>query len=228
MRVELARPGQTVQISLGAAGGAGLQLRLDQPGATLAAPVGGGLICLTTGTVGTPVAFLDFVLPTGYAAYRLSVRGLDFSASDSPCAVLSADGSATFWNDNDASDTYRSLVLQASEAFESLAPPQLNRLTNAVALLTAAVGTGYDLDLQLSPGSASVAPRIDVQSSYDQAGIITFDRAVATLNAGAAQGVTLARATTLRLGPYGNGDLGAPTSATRLTAGGYALWGLSV
>jgi hypothetical protein len=69
-----------------------------------------GMSKLASGTITTPVAYLDLELPEGYASFNLQFLGIQSDLGSSLgadiAAVISLDGGATFIHDPTNEDSY--------------------------------------------------------------------------------------------------------------------------
>lgn len=190
-----------------------------------------------SGTITGPAAFVDLTLPTGFLRFTLELIELDLSAKDGIALVLSNNG-VTYIGDAVNSDSYLGVCTNLRLAG---GPPNFNTATASdVKATDGVIGLNTDQGVASSlrsthtyriyPGSAgSLAQVVAETTGFDITAAppqLIQTTGWMMLNPAAVVVPTKQRIKSVRFGPYGNGDLGAPTSATRLTAGSYILSGI--
>src|SRR6266446_5989554 len=65
-----------------------------------------GSVKLASGTIDSPIAFIEFELPSEYAGFELEIRNFIPSAADVFALVLSLNGGSTYITDNINFDAY--------------------------------------------------------------------------------------------------------------------------
>jgi len=188
---------------------------------------GGGLELIESGTISSPVEYLDLDLPSGYSCYRLIFSGIELAPRNELVAAVSVDGGATFISDQSNFDTYR------SQSFGISGPTITdNETTDALLYLLFSsqddvADRAANLEAFIEPGKAGKSFTITSRGSVEslsQAGVL--NETCAFYNIGAVVPVVAARINAIRISPYGNGDINPPTSNYTITAGSYFLYGI--
>jgi hypothetical protein len=187
-----------------------------------------GVVYVAGGQITSPTAFIDFALPDvyGVGAYHLELINIEFSSTDIWSAAFSFDGGATFINDTEHWDSYAGVYMQRDYVSPS---PSVTWNTTYDGVI--AMGTGSksrsSLYVNMNAGTALDSPRLFYRVlptlGEDGAGPPYYVEGEAYLKLDATTPPTLARATHMRIAPYGNGDLNSPTSSTVMTSGTYVL-----
>jgi hypothetical protein len=171
-------------------------------------------------------------LPADYAAFTLDIYDLTWAAgADKLSACLSFDGGSTFLGDNSHGDSYVSSELRADVAIvDGTAAAAASTTVDTLMFLTLAAGGPITARCVIIPGTASTFARVLARVSMvlnDEDNLYIADVVTSPFKS-ASVVPTRARATNLRFGPYGDGDLAtAPTgTAMRVAAGSYVLSGV--
>lgn len=195
-----------------------------------------GMPLIGSGKVGSPVEYLDIVLPSGYEIFVLTLSGIVIDSSvESICAAMSRDAGVTFLNDfDDGFNTYRSMR-QMVFGFVGLAADttlQNQAADNLIVFsgdLTEPGPVTQFARLSIEPGGAASYPVIDFYIRGHKGSAETdrlhFTNGVATLNPAATIPPSVGRINLLRIQPYGNGSCAPPTSGVLITAGSWFLRG---
>lgn len=182
----------------------------------LSAAGGGGsssLVLISNGTVTDPVSWLGYPDPgislpvTTYDNFDLELLSLTLSTEDILAGGLSYDDGVSFLCD----------VLNA-DSYISAGPRPLM-------LFTGFSGKVYDGIISIFPGGAVLPARTYADGAGLYAGVATLVPQCANVNLAATVSPPNTRATTLRVVPYGNGDLDPPTTTETFTGGSWKLWG---
>lgn len=207
----------------GSAGGGDATKYLDGAGA-LSTPAGGGasgFVQISSGSVSTPVEFLDFTLPDDYSLFSFVFFGLTISSEDGFGVAVSRDGGNSFDCDADNADTYFFTFAMGRAA------PVSNSLCGLGGNLSGTTVPSI-LNASVLPGGDGTFPLISYRSdTWDEVlpGPIT-DGGTGSLNPTAVVPPTAGRATTLRFMPFGRGDANPPTSGEHITAGAWIFLGV--
>lgn len=184
---------------------------------------------IASGTVSSPVDYVDVSLPTGYEGFTLALFNFKCDSDwvfDHLAFALSEDGGATWHN---TSGDYQKLA--AGVQYNSVGDPnlanvqQLNRMIciPSEAFVGSQDGFTMRIDLRIDPGSASRGAIIYTDgASYaplDPDPFFAIGQSMFRLNTGSA------RVNKIRLLPDGNDDVDPPTSGATLTAGAWILYG---
>lgn len=189
-----------------------------------------------TGDVIPDAAYIDIELPANFSEFELRLTGFTFNDTDFLAAAFSFDGGVTWLNDTTNFDSYASAGANFNERALSTTPA--NNLGN----LGAVDGTmgifgdfeptqpiAIDAVCRVVPGDVSRLPVLITEHSTGfSLGAVQVEaiKGIAYPNPYATVAPTRGRATTLRLLPYGNGDVAPPTSTHVLATGRYTLWGI--
>lgn len=204
-----------------------------------------GVSKLASGTIVSPVPFIDLPLPVGYRSFHLLFDSVLSDTVDALAAAFSFDGGVTFLADISHRDSYyfaynagnvaidgiTSLTggyFGGSDGLMQLADPFFNTdATNPILPM--------DFELRIFPGSSVSPARIRAETSgftgiISGYPVLTLLSGVFGVNVSAAIAPTLARANVLRLLMDGLGSADPnvnPPSAENITAGSYILWGVA-
>ena len=195
-----------------------------------------GSVLLAAGSITTPVEVFDPTLPVNFSAFQLRLYEFFIDNRDILSAAFSYDGGTTFIADADNFDTYNiaysgvngdgtsnifnvadSLCYSAFQGSNnSISPPA----THSPAAVVFEIFPGSDISL-------TTAMNINCGSANNLAvNYWTVVTVANRLNPDATVVPIPARATTIRVQPYGNGDANPPTSGSVFQHGTYFLWGV--
>lgn len=188
------------------------------------------MVLLTSGTISSPVPYLDMTLPGSYQSFQLMVCALTMSDRSVLALDFSPDGGTTFYCDPANFDSYSwkeienffngdTQVFRARAAGDSLLDID-NAPNTGAGLITGQV--------IIFPGDtdnyAAINGQVSARDPLDDAyttNVFTYGG----INPAATVPITKARVNLVRILPYGNGDE-PPTSGINLTGGAYFLWGM--
>lgn len=189
-----------------------------------------GMVHIESGTISTPVDYLDIDLPSGYAFFKLLLVAIELDSRDILAAAVSLDGGDTFKSDQIEGGTYTVHSLQA-EAGDTVS-------NDAHADTLFYLGSSSQTDTEYRPGNyeSAIDPgapnrtfNVMTRAAYDKetsnVSILSSD-VTGFFNPAATNPVTPARITTMRVVPYGNGDINPPTSGEQFISGSYFLYGV--
>jgi len=202
-----------------------------------------GIVKLASGTISSPVAYVDVPLNGAYSSYEFEWSGLIIDSIDLPyesfALVFSTDGGVTFITDATEIDAYghegweaSAVPITGSQAAFSISfadyAIDITNLRNIVGLKSDAPLPASAV-VKIYPGSASELAHVeyrstifslvagpDTQTTIAVASAYIWPQATITPTPG--------RVNYTRWQPYGNGDV-PPTSNDRIIAGSYTLWG---
>jgi hypothetical protein len=176
-------------------------------------------VTLASGSITSDIAYLDLVLPTGYALFELELIDFGISASDNLAAAFSADDGVSFWCDTIHQDTYLSTYWDTVNA-------QNQTVAESLALFTGSTATKSDASIKLWPGDSTSSYRArNSLISPESGGVVAYELVGSSLNSAATVAPTYARVNLIRILPVGHGDCNPPTSGTKITSGSYILKG---
>lgn len=197
------------------------------------------IVKLASGTITSPIAYLDLALPAGYTSFRLLLGDFFVSATDDIAMAFSVDGGATFLNDTTNFDTYcqsyletpgNSVAAGGTALTEKFDDSLLDVTPN---MDVPGIGLGINLDAIIVPGSGSsyaycsaAASSFGINGGGAPAGM-TFTDGFYSINPLATVTPTKQRVNYMRVQPYGNGHANPPSSGETCTAGSYILWGIT-
>lgn len=187
-------------------------------------PGNAGMELIDSGTISSPVEYLDIDLPSGYSFWQLYL--VHWVLDDSPAGAFSTDGGETFLNDTDNFDTYRTrngIFGVTNTLLNSTSEDALfafgDNVQNA--------GGSVNVVLTIYPGSAALFPSV-MEDNCSSEGGAASQRGVVLheLKTNATVPPVAARINHLRISPYGNGDIDPPTGGGTIDAGSYFLYGV--
>lgn len=199
----------------------GLGLNLWNPALFAGAPEDAeSMELIESATISSPVEYLDIDLPSGYAHYSMILTGFRSDIADILSAAFSDDSGESFLCDASNSDTYLNANSANTGSFSAGAADSLVQVT-----LQMDVGRPGVCLVEIYPGTSS-HPAILQSQSFLAAGLGGRLFLRSSLNPVATVPPVLARITTLRLLPYGDGNCDPPTSEETITEGSYFLYGV--
>lgn len=197
-----------------------------------------GSVLLDSGTITSPVEFIDLTLPSGYVSFKIVGNNFVAPYNSTIAGAVSIDGGSTFFCDGTNFDTYGAIRsaswIDDSNAYNSSFNGDKGR--DSLMYLTDTQGTagdGADFYVDFAPGSVSKGFRAGI-TGYDVALDASAGLQIAIkwnnlqfLNPAPIAGApTLGRVNVFRFMPYGTGDC-PPTSGNTINAGSYFLFGLA-
>lgn len=195
---------------------------------------GSGIAKLASGSIVSPVSYIDIAFPVGYSGFTLRFDDIVFDASDVLAFAVSIDGGVTFFNDIVNADTYGAVIVYVIDSGDSGATITASgsRANDSLCYIqNSAVFPGtVDGIVLITPGNLVNTFRIVADTIVVGTNIATTTQEVAKigsfLNPAAISPPSYARINCIRLQPYGNGDANPPTSTHKITGGHYALYGV--
>lgn len=189
-----------------------------------------GSVLLTSGTITTPVEYVDLTLPDGYPFFRLVFPNIIFSIGNEFLAgAFSTDGGSTFYNDHINFDTYSYAGFSVNGTPAVSPTPTWESPTDSLLEIGAYAGGGSlpYATLDFYPGGAgSSFNAIIIANGWASSHALSLSFSSSILNPAAVISPVLARCNLIRILPYGNGDCNPPTSGETITSGSYFLWGV--
>lgn len=195
----------------------------------------GFMVPISSGSISSPVEYIDVALPIGYSSFRLAVTGLliDYAPYDHIDFAVSADAGATFYNDLDGYETYAKLFnFNEGDWANGTGDPNCISLFDATGGLARSVSSAaiggivhpVTIDAVIDPGSAGRA--FTCVSNFTAASLASGAH-------GYIQGVVatflleaMGRQNLFRIAPAGNQDFDAPTSGEHIVACSWSLFGI--
>jgi hypothetical protein len=182
---------------------------------------------LGSGIITSPQAFIDLTLPPQFSSFKLLINAITLSVASNLVLSVSLNGGSTFINDHTNYDSYRANGVAINNG--ALNAPN-SYFTDAVADLGHQSDTaspfGINASLDIFPGSPTTFFNFLLLGGARNGATWGFDALWEVVNPAAIVPPVLGRVTTIRLQPYGNGDVNPPTSAARITGGSYVLSGV--
>jgi hypothetical protein len=199
----------------------GLPLNLVAFGA-ISGVSGPGMVKIASGKVNTPVSFIDFELPAGYAAFELQLIDWTFTADAYITGITSNDYGATFNNDTTNNDTYYTLITRTR-----IIGTTVTTHTDAVFYVTDVAAQHHTVNCDINQGGANspfvyytYGTFIDYQTFLNTCSNSARFNPSSTVSAptpGAAVNL-------IRLGDHAT--LTGGGGATTIASGSYVLWGI--
>lgn len=215
----------------------GSSLYISDSGTPPAATVlgGGGPTLLSQTEVTSDVDYLDLELDSAYSLFRILLYDFQIGVGDIVAFALSADGGATFLNNNVDYDSYELQIARlytpnstdtqvggfkgndalgvftrtSDDGANDTGPPYSTEYGRTVDALLFAGATGRRASMMSTAGGTTGA---------SSNGVFTdFGRVYASVTG---------RYNLIRIQPYGNGDCNPPTSGFKITGGRVLLYGV--
>ncbi len=187
----------------------------------------------------TPVAYIDLALPVGYVSFVIQFSGIVFNVSDTIAAALSQNGGSSFINDTTNFDSYiqggnevYTNVLTGANSGGSVGAGDSVISFVSLNVISQILNPSFGISsiLELFPGSSTQVPNGIIRSVWERTDTSPIEvvrtSLMFSLNPAAVVPPSKIRATTIRIQPYGNGDVNPPTSGHTITAGEIILWGV--
>lgn len=190
---------------------------------------------ISTATISAPASYVDIALPDGHDIFRLLFIDFQIDVGDIVAFALSADGGATFLNNNVDYDSYELQIARLDTPNSTDTQVSGFKGNDALGVFTRTSDDGADdtgppysteygrtIDALLFPGAtgrkASMISTAGGTTGAGSNGAFTdFGRVYATVTG---------KFNLVRIQPYGNGDCNPPTSGFHLTGGKIHLFGL--
>jgi hypothetical protein len=195
----------------------------------------GFLTQVSSGSIDTPVAYVDIALPTAFQLFELRLHDFQMDVSDLLAFAFSSDGGTTFHNDIDNFNSYNVMGTTLSAPLDAHSPLLSGyKGLDAVGIFTTSAADGSNevpndartygrvVSCMIFPGLAgrkasvlSFGGMTGGPTGYGPG--MTFGRTYLE---------TTGRQNLIRLLPLGNADVNPPTSGFNLVGGFYGLWGV--
>jgi len=203
-----------------------MAIDIENPGAdeaALKAALGNlvGMALIDSGTISSPVEYLDLDLPSGYELFILRFINVMFDTADIMAFGFSADAGATFF-ENAAAYKHELIHATGNTAMDNVPYSDvIGSLQSANLTITNPELNAADFEIVIRPGSASRSATLFSRCRYNSSAT-----EASLVEASVVMTQESARVNLIRFFPYGDGVADPPTSEETITSGSYFLYGV--